>query len=127
MDRFIFNLSRNEKHHNIISKNKANPPPNRRTNETKFFLFILFSYSHFRNSVPHILSPALITDYVMSYLVSYLAFFNVLNLLSTNVPHQIETSQLICRANQLTDLYIVGTLVVKRLNYYPWILFNVNQ
>ena len=28
--------------------------------------------------------------------------------------HHIETSQLICRANQLTGLYMMGTLVVKR-------------
>ena len=29
--------------------------------------------------------------------------------------HHIETSQLICSANQLTDFYVMGTLVVKRL------------
>ena len=28
---------------------------------------------------------------------------------------QIETSQLICRANQLTDFYMRGTLIVKGL------------
>ena len=28
-------------------------------------------------------------------------------------PHHIETSQLICRANQLTGFYMMGTLVVK--------------
>ena len=33
----------------------------------------------------------------------------------TNVP-LIETSQLICRANQLIDFYIRGTLVVKGLS-----------
>ena len=27
--------------------------------------------------------------------------------------HHIETSQLICRANQLTGFYMMGTLVVK--------------
>ena len=29
--------------------------------------------------------------------------------------HHIETSQLICSANQLTGLYMMGTLVVKGL------------
>ena len=29
--------------------------------------------------------------------------------------HHIETSQLTCRANQLTGFYIMGTLAVKRL------------
>ena len=28
--------------------------------------------------------------------------------LTTNVPHHIETSQLICSANQLTGFYIMG-------------------
>ena len=36
-----------------------------------------------------------------------------INALTTNVPNRIETSQLMCRANQLTDFYIMGTLVVK--------------
>ena len=30
----------------------------------------------------------------------------------------METSQLICRANQLTGLYIMGTLVFKGLTFY---------
>ena len=41
----------------------------------------------------------------------------IFNLLTTNVPI-IKTSQLIClicRANQLTDFYMMGTLVVKGL------------
>ena len=36
-----------------------------------------------------------------------LIFFNQL---TTNVPNQIETSQLICSANQLTGLYIVRNI-----------------
>ena len=31
-------------------------------------------------------------------------------------PHHIETSQLICSANQLTGFYMMETLVVTRLN-----------
>ena len=37
--------------------------------------------------------------------------------------HHTETSQLICRANQLTGFYMIGTLVVKGLknyHYLPW-------
>ena len=30
------------------------------------------------------------------------------NPLTTSVPHHIETSQLICRANQLTAFYMIG-------------------
>ena len=37
------------------------------------------------------------------------------NPLTNNVPHHIETSQLICRANQLADFYLMGELVVKGL------------
>ena len=31
--------------------------------------------------------------------------------------HHTETSELICRANQLTGVYMMGTLVVKGLNF----------
>ena len=33
-----------------------------------------------------------------------------LNLLTTNVPHHIETSRLICRTNQLTGFYMMGNI-----------------
>ena len=33
---------------------------------------------------------------------------NRLNPLTTNLPHHIETSQLICNANQLTGFYMMG-------------------
>ena len=33
-----------------------------------------------------------------------------LNPLTTNVPHHIETSQLICNANQLTGSYMMGNI-----------------
>ena len=32
------------------------------------------------------------------------------NPLTTNVPHHIETSQLICNANQLTGFYMMGNI-----------------
>ena len=32
------------------------------------------------------------------------------NLLTTNVPHYVETSQLICNANQLTGFYLMGNI-----------------
>ena len=32
------------------------------------------------------------------------------NLFTTNVPHHLETSQLICNTNQLTGFYIVGNI-----------------
>ena len=35
--------------------------------------------------------------------------------LNDQCPSHIETSQLICRANQLTDFYVRGTLIVKGL------------
>ena len=31
-----------------------------------------------------------------------------MNLLTTNIPHHIETCQLIFRANQLTGFYMIG-------------------
>ena len=35
---------------------------------------------------------------------------NTFNPLTTNVPHHIETSQLICSANQLTGFYMMGDI-----------------
>ena len=35
-------------------------------------------------------------------------FFRDINPLTTNVPYHIETSQLICTANQVTGFYIMG-------------------
>ena len=32
----------------------------------------------------------------------------IFNPLTTNVPHHIETSQLICNVNQLTGFYMMG-------------------
>ena len=34
----------------------------------------------------------------------------VVNPLTTNVPYHIETSQLICRANQLASFYMMGNI-----------------
>ena len=34
----------------------------------------------------------------------------VFNPLTTNVPHHVETSQLICNINQLTGFYIMGNI-----------------
>ena len=33
-----------------------------------------------------------------------------INLLTTSVPYHIETSQLICDANQLTGFYMMGNI-----------------
>ena len=45
--------------------------------------------------------------------------FQITNLLQLTLndqfSHHIETIQLICGANQLTDFYMIGTLVVKWL------------
>ena len=38
-----------------------------------------------------------------------------INILTTSVPHHIETSQLICYANQFTGFYIRATLALNRL------------
>ena len=35
---------------------------------------------------------------------------DLLHPLATSVPHHLETSQLICRANQLTDFYMIGNI-----------------
>ena len=37
-------------------------------------------------------------------------YSNLLNPLTTNVPYHIETSQLICNANQLTGFYKMGNI-----------------
>ena len=58
------------------------------------------------------------TNSIMAALILLGSENNVVcfNLLTTNVPI-IETSQLICKASQLTGLYMMGTLVDKRLKY----------
>ena len=43
-------------------------------------------------------------------LTDYFSEIEALNPLMTNVPHHIETSQLICNGNQLTGFYMRGTL-----------------
>ena len=45
-----------------------------------------------------------------------LLIFIEFNPLRTSVPHHIETSQLICNANQLTGFYMMRTLVVNGLS-----------
>ena len=35
---------------------------------------------------------------------------NQLNPLTTSVPHHIETSQMICRADQLNGFYVMGNI-----------------
>ena len=39
----------------------------------------------------------------------------VIKAFNDQYSHHIETSQLICKANQLTGFYMMGTLVVKGL------------
>ena len=39
-----------------------------------------------------------------------IAIFEQVNPLTTNVPHHIETSQLICTANHLTGFYMMGNI-----------------
>ena len=50
--------------------------------------------------------------------VSVLVIILLINPLTTNVSHHMETSQLICIANQLTGFYMMGTLVVNGLMWY---------
>ena len=45
-----------------------------------------------------------------AYLLQVSVNFLPLNPLTTNASHHIETSQLICIANQLTGFYIMGNI-----------------
>ena len=58
--------------------------------------------------ITHEESFHLIKDIGKKYVRSIL--FNYVKSLTTNVPHHIETSQLICIANQLTDFYMIGNI-----------------
>ena len=40
--------------------------------------------------------------------IRWQSWLQMLNPLTTNVPHHIETSQLICSANHLTGFYMMG-------------------
>ena len=46
----------------------------------------------------------------LSNICKYTQGEKCLNPLTTNVPHHIETSQLICIANQITGFYMVGNI-----------------
>ena len=46
--------------------------------------------------------------------------------LNDQCSYHIETSQLIYRANQLTDFYMMGTLVVKRLRSWEVFFFKLD-
>ena len=52
------------------------------------------------------------------YLFALDAIDNNINPFNDQCSHHIETSHLICSANQLTGFYMMGTLVVKRLTYF---------
>ena len=45
-------------------------------------------------------------------------FIKILSLFYDGGPYHIETSPLICTANQWTGLYMVGTSVMKELNVF---------
>ena len=52
-------------------------------------------------------------EIVISHIISSHFRFPInanVNPLTTNVPHHIETSQLICIANQLTGFYMMGNI-----------------
>ena len=42
-------------------------------------------------------------------------------------PYYIETSPLICRANQWTDFYMIGTFVMKELMRYTCKCFSLDM
>ena len=42
--------------------------------------------------------------------LSEFPYFFIFNPLTTNVPHHIEASQLICNANQLNGFYMIGNI-----------------
>ena len=78
--------------------------------------------------IPHAIHALLLTTMICKPLLMechYSAFFHKwykpprsINLrlpFNDQCSHHIETSQLICRANQLTGFYIKGTFIVKRL------------
>ena len=54
----------------------------------------------------------------------YTILVDIVNPLTTNVPHHIETSQLICSANQLTGFCMRETLAFKGLNKDAWSPIN---
>ena len=44
------------------------------------------------------------------YKIAQSIIYNIVNPLATNVAHHIESSQLICTANQLTGFYMTGNI-----------------
>ena len=48
-------------------------------------------------------------EHYSSFILNFLAQL-ILNPLTTNVPHYIKTSQLICIANQFTCFYMMGNI-----------------
>ena len=49
-------------------------------------------------------------EFVLAHREKLVTENGIINPLPTNVPHHIETSQLICNANQLTGFYMMGSI-----------------
>ena len=56
------------------------------------------------------LSNVWIFDFFVIFYFAYLTKERIFNPLTTNIPHYIEASQLICNANQLTGFYMMGSI-----------------
>ena len=61
---------------------------------------------------------------LFQFIVTLPFIFPILNPLTTNVPHHIETSQLICYANHLTGFYIRAALALNGLKNFSKFAYN---
>ena len=50
-----------------------------------------------------------------------------INILTTSVPHHIETSQLICYANQLTGFYMSGTMLFSGVRVFKGVFRTLSN
>ena len=85
-----------------------------RTFERLIYLFLEF-FRSCKNLVADI-------HQTFGFIVGQIFFFNPFN---DQCSHHIETSQLICRANQVTGFYMMRTLVVKWFKKIPRIWIQV--
>ena len=77
------------------------------TASLNLFLHYFFTGCRKRGIVSNIISPK---RYLEPWQTSVMEdfFVKINNPLTTNVPYHIETSDLICSANQLTGFYMMG-------------------
>ena len=75
-----------------------------------FLMFLVFFFLTLNIFISLIKCFMVNFEHALAYL-KWPSFTWYINPLTTNIPHHIETSQLICNTNQLTGFYVMESLI----------------